>query len=573
MEGRMYMRQQHYLVPTLRDVPNDAEVVSHQLMLRAGLIRQLASGVYSYLPLGLKVLRRVQEIIRDEMDKTGAQEVLLPAIHPAELWKETGRWDVYGPELMRFKDRHDREFALGPTHEEVITDIIRNEVKSYKKLPMNMYQIQTKYRDERRPRFGVLRSREFIMKDAYSFNASEESLDQSYQSMYDAYTAIFTCCGLNFRAVEADSGAIGGTDTHEFMVLSEIGEDTIAYSDSSTYAANIEKASVSTTEYKQITADEGNEVKEIETPAVKTIDSLVAFLQIDAKQIIKTIACQVDDQIIIALVRGDYELNETKLKSLHHADMVELLSPEKVVQELQSIPGFLGPIGLDHVKIVADYSVKGMRGAVVGANKKDKHLLHVKPGRDFEVEGYYDLRNVIEGDPSPCGQGLITFAEGIEVGHVFKLGTKYSKAMGATILDENGKEQPILMGCYGIGVTRTLAAIVEQNHDQDGIIWPASVAPFQIHLVTVNTKDDTQVELADRLYNHLQLKGYDVLYDDRKERPGVKFKDADLIGLPLRLTVGKKASEQVIECKVRRTGDMDEVLVDKLDEFIEQHLK
>lgn len=567
------MRQQHYLVPTLRDVPNDAEVVSHQLMLRAGLIRQLASGVYSYLPLGLKVLRRIQEIIRDEMDKTGAQEVLLPAIHPAELWKETGRWDVYGPELMRFKDRHDREFALGPTHEEVITDIIRNEVKSYKKLPMNMYQIQTKYRDERRPRFGVLRSREFIMKDAYSFNASEESLDQSYQSMYDAYTAIFTRCGLNFRAVEADSGAIGGTDTHEFMVLSEIGEDTIAYSDSSTYAANIEKASVSTTEYKQITADEGNEVKEIETPAVKTIDSLVAFLQIDAKQIIKTIACQVDDQIIVALVRGDYELNETKLKSLHHADMVELLSPEKVVQELQSIPGFLGPIGLDHVKIVADYSVKGMRGAVVGANKKDKHLLHVQPGRDFEVEGYYDLRNVIEGDPSPCGQGLITFAEGIEVGHVFKLGTKYSKAMGATILDENGKEQPILMGCYGIGVTRTLAAIVEQNHDQDGIIWPASVAPFQIHLVTVNTKDDTQVELADRLYNHLQLKGYDVLYDDRKERPGVKFKDADLIGLPLRLTVGKKASEQVIECKVRRTGDMDEVLVDKLDEFIEQHLK
>lgn len=567
------MRQQHYLVPTLRDVPNDAEVVSHQLMLRAGLIRQLASGVYSYLPLGLKVLRRVQEIIRDEMDKTGAQEVLLPAIHPAELWKETGRWDVYGPELMRFKDRHDREFALGPTHEEVITDIIRNEVKSYKKLPMNMYQIQTKYRDERRPRFGVLRSREFIMKDAYSFNASEESLDQSYQSMYDAYTAIFTRCGLNFRAVEADSGAIGGTDTHEFMVLSEIGEDTIAYSDSSTYAANIEKASVSTTEYEQITADEGNEVKEIETPAVKTIDSLVAFLQIDAKQIIKTIACQVDNQIIVALVRGDYELNETKLKSLHHADMVELLSPEKVVQELQSIPGFLGPIGLDHVKIVADYSVKGMRGAVVGANKKDKHLLHVQPGRDFEVEGYYDLRNVIEGDPSPCGQGLITFAEGIEVGHVFKLGTKYSKAMGATILDENGKEQPILMGCYGIGVTRTLAAIVEQNHDQDGIIWPASVAPFQIHLVTVNTKDDTQVELADRLYNHLQLKGYDVLYDDRKERPGVKFKDADLIGLPLRLTVGKKASEQVIECKVRRTGDMDEVLVDKLDEFIEQHLK
>lgn len=567
------MRQQHYLIPTLRDVPNDAEVASHQFMLRAGLIRQLASGVYSYLPLGLKVLRKVQEIVREEMDKAGAQEVLLPAIHPSELWKETGRWNVYGPELMRFKDRHDREFALGPTHEEVITDIIRDEIKSYKKLPMNIYQIQTKYRDERRPRFGVLRSREFIMKDAYSFNSSEESLDESYQSMYDAYTAIFTRCGLNFRAVEADSGAIGGTDTHEFMVLSEIGEDTIAYSDSSAYAANIEKAAVCTTEYEQITDSEGTDVNEIETPGVKTIEDLTHFLQIDKKQIIKTIACQVDDQIIVALVRGDYDLNETKLKSLHDAAIVELLDPDKVVQELKSIPGFIGPIGLDKVKIVADYSVKGMRGAVVGANQKDKHLLHVEPERDFQVEGYYDLRNVIEGDPSPCGQGLITFAEGIEVGHVFKLGTKYSKAMGATILDENGKEKAILMGCYGIGVTRTVAAIVEQNHDQDGIIWPVSVAPFQIHLVTVNPKDDIQRELSDRLYNLLQLKGYDVLYDDRNERPGVKFKDADLIGLPLRLTVGKKATEQVIECKVRRTGDMDEVSVDKLEDFIEQHLK
>jgi prolyl-tRNA synthetase len=567
------MRQQHYLVPTLRDVPADAEVASHQLMLRAGLLRQLASGVYSYLPLGQKVLRKVQEIIREEMDKTGAQEVLMPALHPAEIWKETGRWDVYGPELMRLKDRHDREFALGPTHEEVITGLIRDEVKSYKKLPMNVYQIQTKYRDERRPRFGVLRSREFIMKDAYSFNSSLESLDESYQKMYDAYTAIFTRCGLNFRAVEADSGAIGGTDTHEFMVLSEIGEDTIAYSDSSIYAANIEKAVVTTTEYEQVGTPEIKEMEYVDTPNVKTIEDLVQFLHLDRKQIIKTLAFQADDQMVVALVRGDYECNETKLKNIFHASIVEMLAEEKIVKEINSIPGFLGPVDLDGVRIVADWSVKGMTSAVVGANQKDKHILHAVPERDFNIEGYYDLRNIVEGDPSPCGQGTITFAEGIEVGHVFKLGTKYSEAMGATFLDENGKEQPVIMGCYGIGVTRTVAAIVEQNHDQDGIIWPASVSPFHVHLIVVNAKDDTQRELADQLYSMLQDKGYDVLYDDRNERPGVKFKDADLIGLPLRLTVGKKAAEKIVECKVRRSGDKDEVSVDKLAAFVQQHLK
>jgi prolyl-tRNA synthetase len=567
------MRQQHYLVPTLRDVPADAEVASHQLMLRAGLLRQLASGVYSYLPLGQKVLRNVQEIVREEMDKTGAQEVLMPALHPAEIWKETGRWDVYGPELMRLKDRHDREFALGPTHEEVITGLIRDEVKSYKKLPMNVYQIQTKYRDERRPRFGVLRSREFIMKDAYSFNSSLESLDESYQKMYDAYTAIFTRCGLNFRAVEADSGAIGGTDTHEFMVLSEIGEDTIAYSDSSIYAANIEKAVVTTTEYEQVGTPEIKEMEYVDTPNVKTIEDLVQFLHLDRKQIIKTLAFQADDQMVVALVRGDYECNETKLKNIFHASIVEMLAEEKIVKEINSIPGFLGPVDLDGVRIVADWSVKGMTSAVVGANQKDKHILHAVPERDFNIEGYYDLRNIVEGDPSPCGQGTITFAEGIEVGHVFKLGTKYSEAMGATFLDENGKEQPVIMGCYGIGVTRTVAAIVEQNHDQDGIIWPASVSPFHVHLIVVNAKDDTQRELADQLYSMLQDKGYDVLYDDRNERPGVKFKDADLIGLPLRLTVGKKAAEKIVECKVRRSGDKDEVSVDKLAAFVQQHLK
>jgi prolyl-tRNA synthetase len=567
------MRQQHYLAPTLRDVPADAEVISHQLMLRAGFIRQLASGVYTYLPLGQKVLRKVQEIVREEMDKAGAQEVLMPALHPAEIWKETGRWGVYGPELMRLKDRHDREFALGPTHEEVITGLIRDEVKSYKKLPMNVYQIQTKYRDERRPRFGVLRSREFIMKDAYSFNHSQESLDESYQKMYDAYSAIFTRCALNFRAVEADSGAIGGTDTHEFMVLSEIGEDTIAYSDHSDYAANIEKAIVITRDYKQVEVPEVKEMESVDTPGIKTIDSLAQFLNVDPKQIIKSIAFQVDDQVVVALVRGDFECNETKIKNLFHADIVEMLPEDRVVKDLGSIPGFLGPIGLDGVKIVADWSVKGMTSAVIGANQKDKHLLHASPERDFTIGDYHDLRNIVEGDPSPCGNGTIQFAEGIEVGHVFKLGTKYSEAMGATFLDENGKEQPVIMGCYGIGVTRTVAAIVEQNHDENGIIWPVSVAPFHIHLIVVNAKDDTQRELADQLYDSLQAKGYDVLYDDRNERPGVKFKDADLIGLPLRLTVGKKATENIIECKVRQSGDMDELAVDQLDVFLEEHLK
>ncbi len=534
------MRQQHFLIPTLRDLPSDAEVTSHQLMLRAGLIRQLASGVYTYLPLGHKVLRKVQEIVRQEMDRAGGQELLMPALHPAELWKESGRWDVYGPELMRLKDRHDREFALGPTHEEVITGLLRDEVKSYKKLPVTLYQIQTKYRDERRPRFGVLRSREFIMKDAYSFHTSAESLDQTYQDMYNAYSAIFSRCALNFRAVEADSGAIGGTGTHEFMVLSEIGEDTIAYSDSSDYAANIEKAAVIVKEYDQVIPAEQKSVEKIDTPNVKTVNDLVQFLQVEAKQIIKTVAFEVDDRIVLALVRGDYEINDIKIKNLFHADMAELLSEERIVKELGSVPGFLGPIDVTGVTVVADYSVKGMLAGVVGANEKDKHYIHVQPERDFSIEGYYDLRNIVIGDPSPDGQGIIQFAEGIEVGHVFKLGTKYSEAMGATYLDENGKEQSMIMGCYGIGVSRTVAAIIEQNNDENGIIWPLSVAPFQIHLIAVNSKDEVQMEVAEKIYQELNEKGFEVLFDDRNERAGVKFKDADLIGIPLRITVGKK---------------------------------
>ncbi|WP_202077158.1 proline--tRNA ligase [Caldalkalibacillus salinus] len=564
------MRQQHSFSPTLREVPNDAEVVSHQLMLRAGLLRQVASGVYSYLPLGQKVLRKVQEIIREEMNRAGAEELLLPAIHPSELWQESGRWDVYGPELMRLKDRHERDFALGPTHEEVITSLVRDEVKSYKRFPLCVYQIQTKFRDERRPRFGVLRSREFIMKDAYSLHADEASLNEVYQKMYQAYARIFTRCGLNFRAVEADSGAIGGTDTHEFMVLSEVGEDTIAYSDTSDYAANIEKAEVVFTEYEQLLPAEEKPLELVDTPGVKTIDQLTTSLKVDPKQMIKTVAFEVDGELVVVLVRGDYEVNDTKVKALLKAETAELLPEERIVKELGSVPGFLGPHGLDNVKILADHSVKGMKGAVIGANEKDKHYLHAQPERDFTVEDYYDLRNVVEGDPSPDGEGRIKFAEGIEVGHVFKVGTKYSEAMNATFLDENGKEKPMIMGCYGIGVTRLLAAIIEQHHDQDGIIWPETVAPFDIHLITVNPKKEEQRELGEKLYQQLQEQGYDVLFDDRQERPGVKFKDADLMGIPLRITVGKQAQEGIVECKSRKTGDIEEISINNINQFINQ---
>ncbi|GGK13485.1 proline--tRNA ligase [Caldalkalibacillus thermarum] len=566
------MRQQHYLIPTLRDIPADAEVVSHQLMLRAGLIRQLASGLYTYLPLAQKVLKKIQAIIREEMDKAGAQEILMPALHPAEIWQETGRWDVYGPELMRLYDRHERQFALGPTHEEVVTALVRDEIKSYKRLPMTVYQIQTKFRDERRPRFGVLRAREFIMKDAYSFDTSHEGLDESYRKMYEAYQAIFSRCGLNFRAVEADSGAIGGTGTHEFMVLSDVGEDTIAYCDSCQYAANIEKAEVNQRDYRQIEST-GQPMEKVNTPQAKTVTELVDMLDVSPRQIIKAVALDVDGQVVVALVRGDFELNEVKVKNLFGADRVELLDEERIRAELGSEPGFIGPIGLDGAKIIADHSVKGMQDAVTGANEKDKHYIHVSVGRDFAVERYEDLRQITEGDACPRCEGTIRFAKGIEVGHVFKLGTKYSEAMGATFLDENGHQQPMIMGCYGIGVTRLLAAIIEQHHDEHGIIWPRAVAPFDIHLISVNMKDDMQRELAEQLYVKLQQAGFDVLYDDREERAGVKFKDADLIGIPLRVTVGKKAGDGIVECKLRRTGETEEIKADELIQILPRLLE
>ncbi|RXI97972.1 proline--tRNA ligase [Anaerobacillus alkaliphilus] len=557
------MRQTHYLSPTLRDVPADAEVTNHQLMLRAGLIRQTASGVYSFLPLGLRALKKVENIVREEMDMAGAQEVLMPAIQPAELWHESGRWEAYGPELMRFNDRHNREFALGPTHEEVITTLVRDDVKSYKKLPMTLYQIQTKFRDERRPRFGVLRSREFIMKDAYSFDTTQQGLDVSYDKMYEAYTNVFNRCGLDFRAVVADSGAMGGKDTHEFMVLSGIGEDTIAYSSESNYAANIEIAPV-VANYSKST-EEVLSLEKFSTPDLKTIDELEDSLGINKEALIKAVLFIVDEKPVLALVRGDHDVNDVKIKHYYEASIVELASREQTLQYMKCEPGFIGPIDIsEEVDVVADVAIQYVVNAVSGANEKDYHYRNVNPERDFKVKEYIDLRFIKEGDLSPDGQGVIKFAEGIEVGHVFKLGTRYSESMGAIFLDENGKTQPMIMGCYGIGVTRTVAAVIEQHNDEKGIVWPRAVAPFDLHLIAVNMKDTEQKDLSEQLYKQLMKDGYSVLFDDRAERPGVKFADADLIGLPLRITVGKKANEGIVELKIRKTGEVVEVQLEQL---------
>ncbi|MED0669357.1 proline--tRNA ligase [Aneurinibacillus aneurinilyticus] len=557
------MRQSKLFLPTLREVPAEAEIISHQLMVRAGLMRQLASGVYTYLPLGHRVLRKVQQIVREEMERADAQEISMPAIQPAELWQETGRWEAYGPELMRLKDRHNRDFVLGPTHEEVVTGLVRDNLNTYKKLPINLYQIQTKYRDEVRPRFGVIRSREFIMKDAYSFDTTREGLDKSYDSMYDAYTRIFTRTGLTFRAVEADAGAIGGKGTHEFMALSAIGEDTIAYCTSCDYAANLEKAEVV---YKPVGEEVASqsEMEKVPTPDVKTIEQLMNHFDMEARQMIKALVFKADDRFVVALVRGDHELNDTKLKNIVDANVLTMAT-EAEMSKLGVPVGFVGPINLpDEIEVYADSAVRDMQVAVTGANEKDYHYKNVVPERDFTVTAYADLRNIVEGDECPRCGGHIAFARGIEVGHVFKLGTRYSEKMGAKFLDENGREQPMIMGCYGIGVSRTVAACVEQNNDENGIIWPWSLAPFHIHVVPVNVKNEEQKQLAESLYEKLQSEGFEVLLDDRSERAGVKFKDADLIGLPIRITVGGKAGEGLVECKVRKTGESKDIHVDEL---------
>lgn len=564
------MKQSKMFIPTLREVPADADVKSHQLLLRAGYIRQTASGVYSYLPLGKKVLKKIEEIVREEMDNAGANELLMPSLQQAELWQESKRWYSYGPELMRLKDRHGREFALGPTHEEVITSLIRDEISSYKKLPLTLYQIQTKFRDEKRPRFGLLRGREFVMKDAYSFHSNQESLDSVYEDLFKAYQNVFTRCGLNFRAVIADSGAMGGKDTHEFMVLSEIGEDTIAYSDSSDFAANIEMAPV-VAEYTK-SEETQKELMRVQTVNQKSIDDVAAFLEVNPSECIKSMLFKVDDQFVLVLVRGDHEVNDVKVKNFFEAQVVELATPEETKKVLGCSVGSIGPINVNAVEIVADHAVASVVNGVCGANEEDYHYTHVNPDRDFNVSQYTDLRFIQEGDVSPCGKGKIVFAKGIEVGHVFKLGTRYSEAMGATFLDENGRSQPMIMGCYGIGVSRTLAAAAEQYNDEKGLVWPKQLTPFDVHIIPVNIKNESQATLAKDLYSTLKEKRFDVLFDDRQERPGVKFADSDLIGLPVRITVGKKAEESIVEVKNRKTGELHEVHVDDLLSTIESIL-
>jgi prolyl-tRNA synthetase len=545
------MKTSQLLIPTLREDPGEAETVSHRLMLRAGLIRKVAAGIYTYLPLGLRIIRKVEQIIREEMNRAGAQELLMPIASPAELWKETGRWDYYGKELLRFKDRHERDFCLGPTHEEVITDLFRREVRSYRQLPVNFYQIQTKFRDEIRPRFGLMRGREFIMKDAYSFDVDEAGAKLSYQKMYDAYTRIFTRCGLTFRAVEADTGLIGGDVSHEFMVLAETGEATVVYTDKGTYAANLERAEVP----PPADADPSplRPLAPVATPQRRTVEEVTAFLKISPRQLVKTLLYTAEKDTVAVLIRGDHEVNEVKVARLLGVNEVQLATPEKVKELAGAPPGFAGPVGLK-AKILADHAVKGMKNFVVGANQPDTHYVDANLDRDFSVDRFADLRNAQAGDPSPRGDGALVVARGIEVGQVFLLGTKYSQKMNATILDDQGKERLAIMGCYGIGVGRTAAAAIEQNHDERGIIWPYPIAPFHLHLLPVSQSEKTAQATA-ALYDALQAAGFEVLWDDREERAGVKFNDADLIGAPFQVVVGDKGlADGVVEIKVRRTG-------------------
>ena len=546
------MKTSKLLIPTLRDDPGEAETVSHRLMLRAGLIRKVAAGIYTYLPLGLRVIRKIEQIIREEMNRAGAQELLMPIASPAELWKETGRWDYYGKELLRFKDRHERDFCLGPTHEEVITDLFRREVRSYRQLPLNFYQIQTKFRDEIRPRFGLMRGREFIMKDAYSFDLDEAGAKVSYQNMYDAYTRIFTRCGLTFRAVEADTGLIGGDVSHEFMVLADTGEALVAYSDQGSYAANLERAEVLPPTEADTTAL--LPLTPIATPQRRTVEEVTAFLQITPRQLVKTLLYRAGTESVAVLIRGDHEVNEVKLARLLKVTDVALADPETVQRLTGCPPGFAGPIGLQQVRILADWAVRGVTNVVIGANKADTHYQNANLDRDFTVEEFADLRNAQAGDPSPRGPGVLTLARGIEVGQVFLLGTKYSQKMNATILDEHGKERLAIMGCYGIGVGRTAAAAIEQHHDDKGIIWPFPIAPFHLHLLTVSQSEKT-TSTATRLYSELAAAGFDVLWDDRPDRAGVKFNDADLIGIPFQIVVGDKGlADGIVEMKIRRGG-------------------
>jgi len=566
------MRYSQYLLPTLKETPADAEVVSHQLMMRAGMIRKVAAGIYSYLPYGLRSLRKMEQIIREEMNRAGAIECLMPMANPAELWQESGRWEKYGKELLRFKDRKAADFCMGPTHEEVITDIIRNTVNSYKQLPLNLYQIQTKFRDEIRPRFGLMRGREFVMKDAYSFDLEDAGADDSYRKMYLAYRNIFNRCGLKFRSVEADSGAIGGNFSHEFMVLADSGEDAIVSCDSCEYAANVEKAELIYGDL--VTPEATQDLTRVDTPGQKTIEDVANFLKVDTSQLVKTLIVQTsDDEVLAVLLRGDRELNMIKLTNLLDVDWV-LMAEDDVVKEATGAPtGFAGPVGLK-IRVIADSEIKGMADFVVGGNAVDVHLTGVNLERDFTVSQFADLRQAVAGDPCPrCDGGRFESWRGIEVGHIFKLGTKYSEAMNATVLDAEGKARPLVMGCYGIGAGRTVAAAIEQNHDEYGMILPMPLAPFQVLVTMLNPKDDQVREAAEKLYQQLLDLGIEVLLDDRDERPGIKFKDADLIGIPLRVTVGaRNLKEGNVELKARAGGEMVLVALDAVATQLQQRI-
>ncbi|MBI5694352.1 MAG: proline--tRNA ligase [Nitrospirae bacterium] len=553
------------LIPTLKEDPSEAEVVSHRLMLRAGMIRKLAAGIYTYLPLGLRVIKKVSDIVRQEMDRAGAQEILMPAVQPAELWVESGRWGFYGKELLRLKDRHDREFCIGPTHEEVVTDLVRREVKSYRQLPINLYQIQTKFRDEIRPRFGLMRGREFIMKDAYSFHKDEAQAEAEYWNMYETYKRIFTRFGLNFRAVEADTGNIGGKFSHEFHVLAETGEDFIASCTACEYAANIEKAAALP---PAVAAKaEAMPLERVTTPGMKTVEEVSGFMGVTSADLVKTLIYSVmlDKWTAVAvLVRGDHELNEIKLQRVTGATEV-VLADKATVERVTAAPsGFAGPVGLSGVKVYADHAVSAMANFITGGNEGDLHLRNVNTGRDFEAPEFADLRKVVAGDTCPrCGSGSIEIHKGIEVGHVFMLGTKYSEAMGCTFLDEDGSEKPMIMGCYGIGVGRTAAAAIEQNNDEFGMKWPAPIAPFGALVLPLNVKDAATMETANAIYNGLRDAGMETLMDDRDERAGFKFKDADLIGIPVRVVIGEKnLKDGNVEIKLRMSGEVQKVSKD-----------
>lgn len=561
-------------MPTLREVPAEAEIMSHKLMLRAGLIRKLAAGVYSYLPLGLRTLQKIENIIREEMNDAGAQELLMAALLPAEAYQASGRWEVFGPNMFKLKDRNNRDFCLGPTHEELFTQTVIDNVRSYKEYPMTLYQIQTKYRDEGRPRFGVMRGREFIMKDAYSFDLNQEGLDESYKKMYDAYCRIFTRLGMDFTVVDADSGAMGGSGSQEFMAKSPVGEDGIAYCDACGYAANYEKCECIVNEKPQVEGD--FDIEKIHTPNVHTIDELVEFMNAEAYNFAKTIIYKADDKYVAVMVRGDREINEVKLKNLLGCiDDPELAAPAVVREITNAEVGFAGPVGLD-IPVYVDKEVTFMKNFIVGANETDMHYKNVNIGKDFEPAVVADLRIVEEGDVCPkCGQPIKT-AQGIELGHIFKLGTKYSDALGLKYLDENGKSQTVIMGCYGIGVTRCIAAAVEQNYDENGIIWPVSIAPYHAIVIPVNSKNEEQMAEAERVYEELKSKGIETLLDDRAERAGVKFKDADLIGIPVRIVVGKKCGEGIVEYKERKMESavekQVETAIDDVVEFIKSNL-